>query len=50
MGHSQVMAITRDRLYELRLQVFEAPELWDIDTPADYLRAQSAGLLGDVIV
>ena len=49
-GTSQVMARTRDRLHALRLQVFEAPELWDIDTPADYLRAQSAGLLGDVIV
>lgn len=49
-GTSQVMARTRDRLLELRLQVFEAQELWDIDTPADYLRAQSAGLLGDVIV
>ena len=49
-GTSQVMARTRDRLRELGLQVFEAQELWDIDTPADYLRAQSAGLLGDVIV
>ena len=48
-GTSQVMARTRDRLRELRLRVFEGPELWDIDTPADYLRAQSAGLFGGVI-
>lgn len=49
-GTSQVMARTHDRLHALRLQVYEAQELWDIDTPADYLRAQSAGVLGDVIV
>jgi glycosyltransferase A (GT-A) superfamily protein (DUF2064 family) len=44
-GTSEVMSKTRDRLRKLRLQVFEAKELWDIDTPADYLKAQSAGLV-----
>ena len=44
-GTKEVMSRTRDRLRELRLQVFETQELWDIDTPADYLRAQSAGLV-----
>jgi glycosyltransferase A (GT-A) superfamily protein (DUF2064 family) len=44
-GTSEVMSRTRDRLRELRLQVFETRELWDIDTPTDYLRAQSAGLV-----
>lgn len=44
-GTKEVMSRTRDRLRELRLRAFEAQELWDIDTPADYLRAQSAGLV-----
>lgn len=44
-GTSEVMAITRDRLRKLELRLFEAPMLWDIDTPADYLRAEAAGLL-----
>ncbi len=50
MGTSAVMSKTRDRLRKLRLEVFEAQELWDIDTPADYLRAKSTALLGKVIV
>lgn len=49
-GTSAVMSKTRDRLRKLRLEVFEAQELWDIDTPADYLRAKSAALLSSVIV
>lgn len=44
-GTSEVMTRTRERLRELRLDAFEAEELWDIDTPADFLRAQSAGLI-----
>jgi rSAM/selenodomain-associated transferase 1 len=44
-GTNEVMSRTRDRLRELRLDVFEAHEIWDIDTPADFLRAQSAGLV-----
>lgn len=45
-GTNEVMSRTRDRLHEWRLDVFETQELWDIDTPADFLRAQSAGLVG----
>lgn len=44
-GTGEVMSRTRDRLRELKLDVFEARELWDIDTPADFLRAHSAGLV-----
>jgi len=44
-GTNEVMSRTRDRLRELKLDVFEAQGLWDIDTPADFLRAQSAGLV-----
>ena len=47
-GTSEVMSRTRERLHELRLDVFEALEIWDIDTPADFLRAQTAGLVGDL--
>lgn len=46
-GTMEVMSRTRDRLRELKLNVFEARELWDIDTPADFFRAQSAGLVND---
>lgn len=44
-GTNEVMSRTRNRLRELKLDVFEAQGLWDIDTPADFLRAQSAGLV-----
>lgn len=44
-GTNEVMSRTRDRLHELKLDIFETHELWDIDTPVDYLRAQSAGLV-----
>lgn len=44
-GTNEVMSRTRHRLRELKLDVFEAQELWDIDTPADFFRAQSAGLV-----
>lgn len=47
-GTNGVMSRTRERLHELRLDVFETQELWDIDTPADFLRAQSAGLVGSL--
>lgn len=47
-GTNEVMSRTRDRLHELRLDVFETQELWDIDTPADFMRAQSAGLVGSL--
>jgi rSAM/selenodomain-associated transferase 1 len=44
-----VMAITRQRLTALGIEAgatwHEMPALWDIDEPADYLRAQGAGLL-----
>ncbi len=46
-GTNEVMSRTRNRLRELRLDVFETQVLWDIDTPADFLRAQSAGLVGN---
>ena len=45
-GTNEVMSRTRECLRELKLDVFETQELWDVDTPADYLRAQSAGLVG----
>ena len=44
-GTDAVMRQTRERLNELSWKVFEADELWDLDTPADYLRARSEGLL-----
>jgi len=46
-GTSDVMRLTRDRLREEHLSVFETDHLWDIDTPADYYRAKSAALLSD---
>jgi glycosyltransferase A (GT-A) superfamily protein (DUF2064 family) len=46
-GTGDVMRLTRDRLREEHLSVFETEQLWDIDTPADYCRAESAGLLSD---
>lgn len=44
-GTSEVMRRTRERVGELGLSAFEADALWDLDTPADYERAKSAGLL-----
>lgn len=44
-GTGEVMSRTRERLRELKLEAFETQVLWDIDTPADFLRAQSAGLV-----
>ncbi len=44
-GTSDVMRQTRERLSELGLSAFEADALWDVDTSADYERANSAGLL-----
>ena len=46
-GTGDVMRLTRDRLREEHLSVFETDQLWDIDTPADYYRAKSAALLSD---
>jgi rSAM/selenodomain-associated transferase 1 len=46
-GTGDVMRLTRDRLREEHLSAFEADQLWDVDTPADYYRAKSAALLGD---
>ena len=46
-GTSEVMVKTRERLVELGLGAFEARQLWDIDTPEDYRRAERAGLLKD---
>ena len=46
-GTADVMRLTRDRLREEHLSAFEADQLWDVDTPADYYRAKSAALLGD---
>jgi glycosyltransferase A (GT-A) superfamily protein (DUF2064 family) len=48
-GTGDVMRLTRDRLREKRLSVFEADQLWDIDTPADYYRAKSAALLNNPV-
>jgi rSAM/selenodomain-associated transferase 1 len=45
-GTSDVMRLTGDRLREEHLSTFETDQLWDVDTPADYYRAKSAGLLG----
>ncbi len=45
-GTADVMRLTRDRLREEKLSAFETDHLWDVDTPADYYRAKSAGLLG----
>src|ERR1017187_954552 len=45
-GTGDVMRLTRDRLREEHLSAFETDQLWDIDTPADYYPAKSAGLLG----
>ena len=46
---AQVMAQTRARLDAIDWQAGrewrELPTLWDVDTPADYLRAQQANLL-----
>jgi uncharacterized protein len=48
-GSPQVMAQTRSQLARLGWQRGrewrELPALWDVDTPEDYLRAESAGLL-----
>ena len=44
-GTADVMRLTRDRLREGHLSAFETDQLWDVDTPADYYRAKSAGLL-----
>jgi rSAM/selenodomain-associated transferase 1 len=44
-GTGNVMRLTRDRSHEEHLSAFETEPLWDIDTPADYCRAKSAGLL-----
>ena len=46
-GTGDVMRLTRARLREENLSVFETDQLWDIDTPADYYRAKSAALLSD---
>lgn len=46
-GTGDVMRLTRTRLREENLSVFETDQLWDIDTPADYYRAKSAALLSD---
>jgi len=40
-----VMRVTHSRLREQSLAAFETEELWDIDTAADYERAERAGLL-----
>ena len=44
-GTGDVMRMTRDRSREKNMSIFETEALWDIDTPADYCRAKSAGLL-----
>ena len=46
-GTGEVMRLTRDRLREEKLSAFEADQLWDVDTPADYYRAKSAALLSE---
>lgn len=46
-GTGDVMRMTRDRSREKNMSIFETEPLWDIDTPADYCRAKSAGLLRD---
>ncbi|MDB5764966.1 MAG: hypothetical protein JWQ21_3961 [Herminiimonas sp.] len=51
-GTPQVMAQTRSRLAAIGWQAgsdwIELPALWDVDTPADYIRAQQAGLLSGI--
>lgn len=47
-GTSDVMRMTRDRFREQKMSIFETEPLWDIDTPADYSRAKSTGLLRDL--
>lgn len=48
---AQVMAQTRERMAETGWsqghEVREMPMRWDVDEPADYLRAREAGLLND---
>lgn len=48
-GSAQVMAQTRQRLradgWQPGRDWQEMPALWDVDTPADYLRAQRLGLI-----
>lgn len=44
-GTGDVMRLTRDRLREEHFSAFEADQLWDVDTPADYSRAKFAALL-----
>jgi rSAM/selenodomain-associated transferase 1 len=44
-GTGDVMRLTRVRLRAEHLSAFEADQLWDVDTPADYYRAKSAALL-----
>lgn len=46
-GTGDVMRMTRDRSCEKNMSIFETEPLWDIDTPDDYCRAKSAGLLRD---
>ncbi len=48
-GTGEVMNTTRDRLRKLGMRVSEVEELWDIDTPADYRRAESTGFLDGII-
>jgi len=42
-----VMAVTRQRVREAGLRHAELATLWDVDEPADWLRAVAAGLVRD---
>jgi uncharacterized protein len=44
-GTSEVMARTRLRAAQAKQRLSELPELWDLDTPEDYSRAISQGLI-----
>lgn len=48
-GTAAVMAQTRERLAEAKVEWTELPALWDVDRPEDYARLQSGGLLAEVL-
>ncbi len=47
-GSDEVMAMTRERLTELKWRWCELPSLWDVDRPADFARLRKSGVMPEL--
>ena len=47
-GSDKVMAMTRERLSELKWRWCELPSLWDVDRPADFARLRKSGVMPEL--